>query len=159
MFRSEKVSAVGFEPWTVRSPVQRSNPLGHRAPQLWSIVTSGGSAFHNINITCSVTNTLSATNCLGYDTITDMMLLLLLRKHSDAFRPRKCIIPLAPYCDYSWHWTTPGPLRSWAESRRLLLARDYSWPVTPGSNPLCYRLDDLAFSFPPLTPQLTHLYK
>ena len=28
--------------------------------------------------------------------------------------------------------TTPGPLRSRAESRRLLLARDYSWPVTPG---------------------------
>ena len=33
----------------------------------------------------------------------------------------------------SWHGTTPGPQRSWAESRRLLLARDYSWPVTPGS--------------------------
>ena len=28
--------------------------------------------------------------------------------------------------------TTPGPQRSRAESRRLLLARDYSWPVTPG---------------------------
>ena len=27
--------------------------------------------------------------------------------------------------------TTPGPQRSRAESRRLLLARDYSWPVTP----------------------------
>ena len=42
-----------------------------------------------------------------------------------------CLIPLAPHCDYSWHGTTPGPRRSWAESRRLLLARDYSWPVTP----------------------------
>ena len=31
-FRSEKFSEVGFEPRTVRSPVQRSNPLGHRAP-------------------------------------------------------------------------------------------------------------------------------
>ena len=49
----------------------------------------------------------------------------------DAFRHRKCIIPLAPHCDYSWHGTTPGPQRSWTESRRLLLARDYSWPVTP----------------------------
>ena len=42
------------------------------------------------------------------------------------------------YCDYSWHGTTPGPLRSRAESWRLLLARDYSWPVTPeagGRNP------------------------
>ena len=29
--------------------------------------------------------------------------------------------------------TTPGPQRSRAESRRLLLARDYSWPVTPAS--------------------------
>ena len=29
--------------------------------------------------------------------------------------------------------TTPGPQRSRAESRRLLLARDYSWPVTPDS--------------------------
>ena len=28
--------------------------------------------------------------------------------------------------------TTPGPQRSRAESRRLLLARAYSWPVTPG---------------------------
>ena len=27
--------------------------------------------------------------------------------------------------------TTPGPQSSRAESRRLLLARDYSWPVTP----------------------------
>ena len=27
--------------------------------------------------------------------------------------------------------TTTGPQRSRAESRRLLLARDYSWPVTP----------------------------
>ena len=27
--------------------------------------------------------------------------------------------------------TTPGPQRSRAESRQLLLARDYSWPVTP----------------------------
>ena len=84
--------------------------------QLWSIVTSGGSAFHNINITCSVTKTFSATNCLWYDTITDIMLLLLLRNHSDAFRHRKCLISLAPPCDYSWHGTTPGPQRSWAES-------------------------------------------
>ena len=60
------------------------------------------------------------------------MVLLLLRNHSDAFRHRKCLIPLAPHCDYSWHGTTPGPQRSWAESRRLLLARDYSWPVTLG---------------------------
>ena len=37
------------------------------------------------------------------------------------------------HCDYSWHGTTPGPQRSWAESRGLLLARDYSWPVTPVS--------------------------
>ena len=58
-------------------------------------------------------------------------MLLLLRNHSEAFRHRKCLIPLAPPCDYSWHGTTPGPQRSWAESRRLLLARDYSWPVTP----------------------------
>ena len=29
--------------------------------------------------------------------------------------------------------TTPGPQRSRAESRRILLARDYSWTVTPGS--------------------------
>ena len=50
------------------------------------------------------------------------MLFLLLRNHSDAFRHRKCLIPLAPPCDYSWHGTTPGPQRSWAESRRLLLA-------------------------------------
>ena len=99
--------------------------------QLWSIVTSGGSAFHNINITCSVTKTFSGTKCLCYDTITDIMLLLL-RNHSDAFRHRKCLIPLALPCDYSWHGTTSGPQRSWAESRRLLLARDYSWPVTPG---------------------------
>ncbi len=99
--------------------------------QLWSIVTSSGSAFHNINITCSVTKTFSATNYLCFDTITDIMLLLLLRNHSEAFRHRKCLIPLAPPCDYSWHGTTPGPQRSWAESRRLLLARDYSWPVTP----------------------------
>ena len=98
-------------------------------------------AFHNINITCSVTKTFSATNCLGYDTITDVTLLLLLRNHSDAFRHRKCLIPLAPHCDYSWHGTTPSPQacspqaiaarsrgtqRSWAESRRLLLARDAS---------------------------------
>ena len=96
-------------------------------PQLWSIVTSGGSAFHNINITCSVTKTFSATNCLCYDTINDTMLLLLLRNHKDAFRHCKCIIPLAPPCDYSWHGTTSGPQRSWAESKRLLLARDYSW--------------------------------
>ena len=27
--------------------------------------------------------------------------------------------------------TTPGPQRSRAESKRLLLARDNSWPVTP----------------------------
>ena len=59
------------------------------------------------------------------------MMLLLLRNNSNAFRHRKCFIPLAPHCDYSWHGTTPGPQRSWAESRRLLLARDYSWPVTP----------------------------
>ena len=59
------------------------------------------------------------------------MMLLLLRNHSDAFRHRKYLIPLVPPCDYSWHGTTPGPQRSWAESRRLLLARDYSWPVTP----------------------------
>ena len=58
-------------------------------------------------------------------------MLLLLRNHSDAFRHRKCLIPLALHCDYSWHGTTPGPQRSWAESRRLLLARDYAWPVTP----------------------------
>ena len=41
---------------------------------------------------------------------------------------------------YRWHHTatTPGTglllarsVRSWAESRRLLLARDYCWPVTP----------------------------
>ena len=62
-------------------------------------------------------------------------MLLLLRNHSDAFRHRKCLMPLAPHCDYSGHGTThdPGPQRSWAESRRLLLARDYSWPVTPAS--------------------------
>ena len=30
--------------------------------------------------------------------------------------------------------TTPGPQRSRAESRRLLLARDYSWTVTPPKN-------------------------
>ena len=30
--------------------------------------------------------------------------------------------------------------------------------VSPGSNPLCYRFDDWAFSFSPLTPQLTQLY-
>ena len=29
-------------------------------------------------------------------------------------------------CDYSWHGTTPGTQRSWAESRRLLLARSYA---------------------------------
>ena len=29
--------------------------------------------------------------------------------------------------------TTLGPHRSRAESRRLLLARDYSWPVTPAT--------------------------
>ena len=60
--------------------------------QLWSIVTSGGSAFHNISWRHTATT---------------------------------------PHCDYSWHGTTPGPQRSWAESRRLLLAWDYSWPVTP----------------------------
>ena len=40
---------------------------------------------------------------------------------------------LAPHCDYSWHGTTAGPQRNWAESRRLgglLLARDYSWHGT-----------------------------
>ena len=31
--------------------------------------------------------------------------------------------------------------------------------VSPGSNPLCYRFEDWAFSFSPLTPQLTQLYK
>ena len=29
--------------------------------------------------------------------------------------------------------------------------------VSPGSNPLCYRLEDWAFSFSPLTPLLTQL--
>ena len=46
----------------------------------------------------------------------------------------KCIIPLwllLAHCDYSWHGTTLGPQRSWAESRLLLLAWDYSGPVTP----------------------------
>ena len=33
--------------------------------------------------------------------------------------------------------TTPGPQRSRAESRRLLLARDYSWPVTPALHDCC----------------------
>ena len=33
-FRSEMFSAVGFEPSTVRSPVERSNPLGYHAPPL-----------------------------------------------------------------------------------------------------------------------------
>ena len=66
-------------------------------------------------------------NCLGYDMITDMMLLLL-RNHSDAFRHRKCLIPLDHTAttpgtglllarsvagpkvgDYFWHGTTPGP--------------------------------------------------
>ena len=55
------------------------------------------------------------------------MLLLLLRNHSDAFRHRKCLIPLVPHCDYSWHGNTPGPQRSWAESSlppsiRMILA-------------------------------------
>ena len=31
--------------------------------------------------------------------------------------------------DYSWHGTTPSPRRRWAESRRLLMARDYSKPA------------------------------
>ena len=31
--------------------------------------------------------------------------------------------------------------------------------VSPGSNPLCYRFEDWAFSFSPLTPRLTQLYK
>ena len=31
--------------------------------------------------------------------------------------------------------------------------------VSAGSNPLCYRLEDWAFSFSPLMPQLTQLYK
>ena len=30
---------------------------------------------------------------------------------------------------------------------------------SPGSNPLCYHFQDWAFSFSPLTPQLTQLYK
>ena len=38
---------------------------------------------------------------------------------------------LLAHCNYSWHGTTPGPQRSRAESRRLLLARDHSWTVTP----------------------------
>ena len=36
--------------------------------------------------------------------------------------------------------TTPGPQRSRTESRRLLLARDYSWSVTPGS--ICNEISD-----------------
>ena len=53
---------------------------------------------------------------------------------------------------------------------------DFKWPVhwergssaverqthnlgTPGSNHLCYRFDDCAFSFSPLTPLFTQLYK
>ena len=63
------------------------------------------------------------------------MMLLLLRNHSDAFRHRKCFIPLAPHCDYYWHGTTPGPQRSWAESRGLL-----QWPVTPGKEGLEYHV-------------------
>ena len=31
--------------------------------------------------------------------------------------------------------------------------------VSPGSNTLCYRFEDWAFSFSSLTPQLTQLYK
>ena len=31
--------------------------------------------------------------------------------------------------------------------------------VNPGSNPLCFRFEDWAFSFSPLTSQLTQLYK
>ena len=31
--------------------------------------------------------------------------------------------------------------------------------VSPGSNPLCYRFDDWAFSFSPFTPQLTQPFK
>ena len=31
--------------------------------------------------------------------------------------------------------------------------------VSPGSNPLCYRFEDWAFSFSSLTPLLTQLYK
>ena len=74
--------------------------------QLWSKVTSGGSAFHNTSwrhtATTPGTGLLLARSVAG---------------------PK--------VGDYSWHGTTPGPQRSWAESRRLLLARDYSWPVTP----------------------------
>ena len=64
-------------------------------------------------------------------------MLLLLRDHSDAFRHRKCLIPLAPHCDYSWHGTTPGPRRSWAESMRTPtpVSRARSSPV-PGVVPM-----------------------
>ena len=31
--------------------------------------------------------------------------------------------------------------------------------VSPGSNPLCYRFEEWAFSFSPMTPLLTQLYK
>ena len=31
--------------------------------------------------------------------------------------------------------------------------------VSPGSNPFCYRFEDWAFPFSPLTPKLTQLYK
>ena len=31
--------------------------------------------------------------------------------------------------------------------------------LSPGSNPLCYRFEDWAFSFSPLTSQLTQLFK
>ena len=35
---------------------------------------------------------------------------------------------MASLINNSWPETTPGPQRSWAKSRRLLLARDYSQP-------------------------------
>ena len=37
---ANKVAAAGFEPRTIRSPVQRSNPLGHSAPFLFFIYFS-----------------------------------------------------------------------------------------------------------------------
>ena len=58
----------------------------------------------------------------------------------------ECLIPLwllLAYCDYSWHGTTPGPQLVRAESSRLLLARDYSWPVTP----VLYMSDMLSRTF------------
>ena len=51
---------------------------------------------------------------------------------------KKASLNVSYRCDYSWHTATTGmgPLldrsvAGWAGSRRLLLARDYSWPVTP----------------------------